>query len=516
MGSVVNQLTKMKAIVLEMSSGDGALKRVLGPVALVSLGIGGIIGAGIFVLTGEVAAQYTGPAIVLSLVITGIGCGFAGLCYAEMASMIPVAGSAYTYAYSTMGEAIAWIIGWDLILEYALGAATVAVGWSGYLVSFLRMFGLAIPAQLAAASGTQLVKVDGSWVVYTAQLVSDLANKGTDVHLLPHVTALFNLPAFFIILLVTLVLIVGIRESTLFNNLVVGLKLLILFLFIGAGLIFLLRNFGVWVENWKEFIPPNQGGFGKYGWSGILRGSGVIFFAYIGFDAVSTAAQEAKDPRRDLPIGILGSLAVCTVLYIAVSTILTASVHYTHLMVPDPVAVGIDAMGATWLSPVVKLGALAGLSSVILVLLLGQSRIFWTMACDGLLPTSFAKVHPRFKTPYVTTAITGVAVAFVAALTPIRILGELVSIGTLLAFIIVCAGVWVLRKTRPELKRSFRTPWVPFVPLMGILVCLVQMVSLPSETWIRLLIWMVIGIACYGLYGFHHSVLREGNAPRKV
>ncbi|HEX3036279.1 MAG TPA: amino acid permease, partial [Thermodesulfobacteriota bacterium] len=443
-----------------------SLKRVLGPLNLVSLGVGGIIGAGIFVLTGQAAAQYAGPAIALSFVLSAIGCVFAGLCYAEMASMIPVAGSAYTYAYATLGEFFAWIIGWDLILEYLFGASTVAVGWSGYVVSFLKDFGIVIPAQLSNAPFA--FDPNAGWV---------------------HTGAIINLPAVFIIAVVTVLLVIGIRESASTNNFIVFIKIIVLLLFIGAGLFFING------ANWQPFIPPNEGEFGHYGWSGVLRGAGVIFFAYIGFDAVSTAAQETYNPQRNMPIGILGSLGIATVLYIAVALVLTGIIKYDRLLVPDPIAVAVDSVGPQlfWLRPFIKIGAIAGLSSVILVLLLGQPRIFYSMARDGLMPKFFATVHPKFRTPYITTIVTGIVAAFFAGLFPIGILGELVSIGTLLAFVIVSIGVLVLRYTNPELSRPFKTPLVPIVPILGAAISLLQMVSLPLDTWYRLIIWMAIG-----------------------
>lgn len=492
------------------------LKRALGPVALTSLGVGAIIGAGIFVLSGQAAAEHAGPAIVLSFVIAGIGCAFAGLCYSEMASMIPIAGSAYTYSYATMGEFFAWIIGWDLILEYSLGAATVSVGWSGYVVSFLRDLGIVIPAQFTAATGALLVDVPSEgWKVLSESLVQSLSDKGIGVDTLPQMTAIFNFPAALIVAVVTALLVVGIKESANANNVVVIIKVGVLIIFLVAGLAYLLSHPGIWSENWKEFIPPQatdkqgQPIFGKYGWSGILTGAGVIFFAYIGFDAVSTAAQEAKNPQRDLPIGILGSLVLCTIFYIAVASVLTGMVHYSQLSVADPVAVGINATGYTWLKPIIKIGAIAGLSSVILVMLMAQPRIFYTMSRDGLLPKFMSHVHPRFKTPMVTTIITGTVVAIAGGLAPIGILGHLVSIGTLLAFVLVCAGVLVLRHTRPEINRPFRTPAVWFTCIMGILICLAQMVALPLDTWLRLVIWMAIGIVIYFGYGFWHSKLRD-------
>ncbi len=467
------------------------LKRALNALNLTTLGIGAIIGAGIFVLTGQAAAQYAGPAIVFSFILAGLACTFAGLCYAEFAAMIPIAGSAYTYGYATLGELIAWIIGWDLILEYLFAASTVAVGWSGYVVSLLNDMGIHIPPAFTSAPFVHHAPADAGLNVWR------LFTEGWT-----RTGAVVNLPAMVIVVLVTILLVVGIRESANLNNIIVFVKLAVILAFIAAGVTYINH------ANWTPFVPPEQSP-GHFGWSGIVRGAGVIFFAYIGFDAVSTAAQETRNPQRDMPIGILASLAICTVLYIAVSLVLTGIVHYTKLNVPDPIAVGINALGPSlaWLRPIVKIGAIAGLSSVILVMLLGQPRIFYTMAKDGLLPPVFSRVHPRFKTPWVASVLTGLFAMAFGGLLPIGLLGELVSIGTLLAFLIVCAGVLVLRYTDPGRERPFRTPLVPLVPVLGILACGYLMFGLPVDTWARLVVWMVIGLAIYAFYGYRHSRL---------
>lgn len=458
---------------------DNTLKRALGPWNLTFLGIGAIIGTGIFVLTGTVAAQNAGPAVVLSFVLAGVASIFAALCYAEFASSVPMAGSAYTYGYATLGELIAWIIGWDLVLEYALGAVTVAVGWSGYVVSFLKDFGILIPPELSAARGEIVKLADGSTV-----------------------TAIFNLPAVVIIFLVTTLLVFGIKESANFNNVIVFIKVAVVLLFIvgAAG--------SIVTANWQPFIPPNEGARDAFGWTGVVAGAGIVFFAYIGFDAVSTAAQEAKNPQRDMPIGIIGSLLVCTILYILVSAIATGVVPYRELDVPDPIALAADRAGmGKWMATLVKLGAIAGLSSVIMVMLLGQSRVFWGMSRDGLLPQFVNRIHPRFQTPWLTSIVTGIFVAIFSAIFTVREAGSLVSIGTLLAFVIVSIGVLVLRIREPNLPRAFKTPAVWVVAPLGALSAIYLMAYLPWPTWRRLLIWLGIGLVIYFAYSVRHSKL---------
>jgi len=490
-----------------------SLKRVLGPINLVTLGVGAIIGAGIFVLTGSVAATFAGPAVILSYVLAGVACVFAGLCYAEFASMIPIAGSAYTYGYATLGEFFAWIIGWDLIIEYAFGAATVAAGWSGNLVALFQSFGVNLPPQIVGTPGTVFVFFEGRWS-QLAVVGMKIGRAGIDPDTLPHARGIVDLPAYIVIALITTILVIGVRESANFNSAIVVVKVATVLIFIGVVAQFLFRHPDVASANWHPFIPKNLGSFGEFGWSGIARGAGVIFFAYIGFDAVSTAAQESRNPQRDLPIGILGSLAICTVLYIGLAGMLTGVVNYTQLNTAAPVALGIQATGVRWGSIVVMLGTFAGLTTTMLVMLMGQSRVFYAMAHDGLLPEWAGRIHPRFRTPWISSILVGFCVALFAGVVPINVLNQLVSIGTLLAFVIVCAGVWILRVRRPELPRPFKVPFVPLVPVLGIVVCFLLMTTLPHDTWLRLVVWLIIGFAIYFFYGRKHSLVQKALAAQ--
>lgn len=474
----------MAALMAEVADTEKGLKKTLGAGALVALGIGAIIGAGLFSITGLAAANNAGPAITISFVVAAFGCAFAGLCYAEFASMIPVAGSAYTYSYATMGEFIAWIIGWDLVLEYAVGAATVAISWSRYLVKFLEDFNIHIPASLAT----------GPW------------DGGT-----------INAPAVFIVVIVSLLLIKGTRESAIANAVIVALKVVVVFTFIFLGWKYINK------ANYVPYIPDNSGTFGEFGFSGIIRAAAIVFFAYIGFDAVSTAAQEAKNPKRDMPIGILGSLAICTVLYILFAHVMTGVTSYLSFAGKDgiaPVKVAIDNMGSTvvngeikpdypWLNRAIIVAILAGYSSVILVMLMGQSRVFFSMSKDGLLPPVFHRVHPKFRTPAKSNLLFMVFVSLFAAFVPARVVGEMTSIGTLFAFILVCIGIWVLRVKQPDIQRAFKTPLVPLVPILGVFTCLFMMVFLPLDTWIRLIVWMLIGFDVYLFYGLKNSILSD-------
>ena len=462
----------------DAEGGENKLARTLGPWSLIALGIGAVIGAGLFSLTGIAAAEYAGPAVVISFAIAAIGCAFAGMCYSELAGMIPVAGSAYTYSYATMGEFVAWIIGWDLVLEYAVGAATVSVSWSSYVTRFLHdTLGINLPPSLIRSPFETYALPDGT---------------------LAH--GLVNLPAIFIIVAASALLMIGIRESARVNAVVVLIKLAVVAVVIGVGL------FYIKAQNYVPFIPENTGTFGEYGWSGIMRGAGVVFFAYVGFDAVSTAAQEAKNPQRNMMIGILGSLAICTVIYIAFAGVLTGLVHYDQMKGDAaPVNTAIGQTPFPWLRSLVTLGVIAGFSTVILVLLLGQSRVFYSMSQDGLLPGFFSKIHPTWKTPYRSNLFFMVFTSALGGFLPISQLGHMTSIGTLLAFILVCVGVIILRRTQPDARRDYRTPLVPLVPILGIVSCFAMMVSLDGETWLRLVVWLAIGLVIYFGWSRRHS-----------
>ena len=471
-------------------TGSHTLKRTLGAKGLIALGIGAIIGAGLFSITGMAAANHAGPAITISFIVAALGCLFAGLCYAEFASMIPVAGSAYTYSYATMGEFIAWIIGWDLVLEYAVGAATVGISWSRYLVKFLEGFDIHLPAEITS----------GPWD-----------------------GGIINLPAVFIIVLMSLLLIRGTKESAFVNGIIVALKISVVLVFIFLGWKY------INTANYNPYIPDNTGKFGDFGFSGIIRAAAIVFFAYIGFDAVSTAAQEAKNPKRDMPIGILGSLLICTILYLLFAHVMTGVTSYTTFVGKDgiaPVAVAIEHMGTPnaagiiqpdypWLNRAIVVAILAGYASVILVMLMGQRRVFFSMSKDGLIPKIFSSVNPKTQTPSKSNLLFMVFVSAFAAFVPARVVGEMTSIGTLFAFILVCAGILVMRKKMPEIPRAFKTPFVPLVPILGIGVCLFMMVFLPMDTWIRLLVWMLIGLDIYLVYGAKYSHLGNGTDNRK-
>lgn len=447
-------------LMTEAHGQDHGLKKALGAMDLVMLGIGAIIGTGIFVLTGVAAAKHAGPGLVISFMISGLACGFAALAYAEFASSVPVSGSAYTYSYASLGELLAWIIGWDLVLEYALASSAVAVGWSGYFVTLLKGFGLHLPAWAISAPG---------------------AAPG----------GLINLPALLIVLTITALLSRGIRETAKFNNLMVAIKIAVVLLFIAVAV------WHVKPTNWVPFLP--------FGFKGVLNGAAIVFFAYIGFDAVSTAAEEVKNPQRDLPIGIIGSLIVCTILYIVVAAILTGVVPYTQLDTPAPVALALQLINQNWVAGFVSAGAIAGITTVLLVMLYGQTRVFYAMSRDGLLPTKFSKIHPKFQTPFQTTWMVGVVSALMAAFVPLNELAEMVNIGTLSAFVLVSAAVIAMRRSNPDLPRAFRCPGVPYIPILAILFCFTLMAQLPAITWIRFVVWLAIGFVIYFLYGYRHS-----------
>lgn len=482
---------KKTLTLLQSEATEGnVLRRVLGPVGLVAFGVGVIIGAGLFSITGTVAAEYAGPAITLSFVIAAIGCAFAGLCYAEFASMIPISGSAYTYSYATMGELVAWIIGWDLVLEYTVAAVTVSISWAQYLTVFLEGLGITLPPALTACP----------WDGGTA-----------------------NLPAAAIVAVMSLFLIRGTKGSSLLNNIIVLLKVGIILIFIFLGWQY------IRTENYVPYLPPNTGTLGEFGFSGVLRGAAIVFFAYLGFDAVSTAAQETRNPKRDMPLGILLSLLICTVLYITFAHVMTGVTDYRSFAGSQgiaPVAIAINHMGTAgadgvitpdfpWLNRAVIVAILFGYCSVILVLLMAQSRIFMSMSHDGLLPPVFSRIHRRFGTPALNNLIFMVVIGLLAAFVPARLAGEMTSIGTLLAFTLVCAGVLVVRKTMPHVPRTFRTPCVPLIPVLGILTCVSLMLFLPADTWIRLVLWMLIGLDIYSAYGMRHSRLEPGRQTRR-
>ncbi|KAB8317089.1 amino acid permease [Tolypothrix campylonemoides VB511288] len=489
-------LARKSVAQVQQETETSQLKRTLGPWNLVFLGIGCIIGAGIFVRTGNAAALHAGPAVLLSFLIAGAVCALAGLCYAELSSTLPVSGSAYTYSYTTIGEFAAWIMGGLLLLEYGLAASVVAVGWSGYVVSLLGDFGILIPPEFTGPAGHALMR-DGKAVLDAA---------GNPV------TTIFNLPAFLICMALAALLVIGVSESAKVNNIIVAVKMTVIIAFILIVGWFVLQDLDTYMVNWQPFIPEPTGDKGEFGWGGILRAASIVFFAYIGFEAVSTAGQEAKNPKRDLPFGIIGSLLVCTILYILVSIVLTLIVNYKSLNVPDPVAVAVDALGPqwAWFAKTIKIGAIIGLTSVILVLMYGQTRIFYTMARDGLLPRVFSTVHPRFKTPWINTILVGLITASAAGFFDINTLGDMTSVGTLAAFGIVCLAVIWLRRTHPELPRGFRVPLYPALPVLGIVACFSLIFTVETRVLVFFAWYAVAAIVLYFVYGMHNSQLQKG------
>ena len=495
-GGLIERMTLRKTVEqVQRETRTSELKRTLGPWNLVFLGIGCIIGAGIFVRTGSAAALHAGPAVLLAFVIAGVICALAGLCYAELSSTLPVSGSAYTYSYTTIGEFAAWIMGALLLLEYGLAASVVAVGWAGYVVSLLGDYGIVIPVQLTGPTGHHVMEAGQEVLVNGAP-----------------VTYLFNLPAFLVCMALAMLLVVGVSESAKFNNVIVAIKSSVIIAFVVIVGWYVIQNFGTLEKNWQPFIPPNTGVKGEFGWSGIIRAASIVFFAYIGFEAVSTAGQEAKNPAKDMPIGIIGSLVACTILYILVSITMTLIVDYRQLNVPDPVAVAVDALGPqwSWFAKIVKVGAIIGLTSVVLVLMYGQTRIFYTMARDGLLPRIFATVHPKFKTPWVNTLLVGLITALAAAFFDINALGDMTSVGTLMAFAIVCLSVIWLRRTHPELPRGYKVPLYPVIPALGIVSCLWLITGIEWNVLVFFFWYTVAAIVMYFVYGMRNSRLYHG------
>ena len=502
--SILGRMMARKSVAqVQRETQTSELKRTLGPWNLLFLGIGCIIGAGIFVRTGSAAALHAGPAVLISYLIAGTICGLAGLCYAELSSTLPVSGSAYTYSYTTVGEFAAWIMGALLLLEYGLAASVVAVGWAGYVVSLLGDYGIHLPPALTGPAGHALMQGSGT------EMKPVLDAAGVPV------TTIFNLPAFLICMALATLLVIGVSESAKFNNVIVAVKTSVIVAFIIIGGWFVIQHFDTLKANWDPFIPPPTGEKGEFGWSGIMRAASIVFFAYIGFEAVSTAGQEAKNPAKDMPFGLLGSLAVCTVLYILVSIVLTLLVNYKVLNGPDPVAVAVDALGPQWgwFAKIIKVGAIVGLTSVVLVLMYGQTRIFYTMARDGLLPRVFSTIHPKFKTPWINTILVGLITAFAAGFFDIDFLGNMTSVGTLAAFAIVCLSVMWLRRTHPDIPRGYRVPFYPVVPVLGIISCIGLIFSVETAVLIFFAWYTAAMIVLYFVYGMRNSNLQHGEDP---